>query len=277
MICAWPYEEDEMALNTKDLEAVEKLIQKALREIGAFSRTRKFLYGLRDWGLTALLITAPLALIGIVVALGIRVVSDVKEEATFRAHTTDALEHIRGDIRALQAPQYPGRVFSELQLLEQREFALNLPALQKVVEQPSSKVAPTQAAIEAVAGKLRQTPEDTPDYWPTVYQFVQFGSSGLSTDVPPPDAPFVLLSNLTVIGFPSLFDHKRLILDGGGLKNLIIRNARIEFTDRAPRLENVTFINCVFEFPVPYLNTPYLERAARQLLVSNFSKISSAG
>jgi len=39
-------------------------------------------------------------------------------------------------------------------------------------------------------------------------------------------------------------------------------------------MQNVLFINCLFEMPVTATPTPYLKRAAKELLVADLKRVS---
>ena len=69
-------------------------------------------------------------------------------------------------------------------------FAASLPVLQKVIEHPpSEQFKPDAPTLLDIAASLRDASENIPDYWPTVLQFLQFASAGMSPDVPPPGKP----------------------------------------------------------------------------------------
>ncbi|MBV9759826.1 MAG: hypothetical protein JO340_04610 [Acidobacteriaceae bacterium] len=210
--------------------------------------------------------------------------SHVKEEAEFRTHTDDRLTAIESTLRTIQASQMPKKVLGELGMLNVTELAKNLPALRKVAEQPPSEVRPTETAVEAVAVKLRQVNENAPDYWPTVLQFIQFASAGLSPDVPPRNSPYVTkMDDVYISGGGMPLDGRVLILKNGRLENLAIRNSRIVFSGPMV-LINVTFINCAFDFEFPNessqpLPSPYVRRTVQQLLASGIvsAHVSSGG
>jgi len=121
------------------------------------------------------------------------------------------------------------------------------------------------------------TPETSPDYWPTVLQFIQFASSArtVSADVPPAGPPDVVLSNVrcTHVVHCIVASHRRILLDGGDIPGSRFEKCRIIFTQNPVKMRDVQFINCLFEMPVTNNPTPYLKDAARQLLASNLTSL----
>jgi hypothetical protein len=58
----------------------------------------------------------------------------------------------------------------------QQDFIKSIPQLHKILGNPSTE-RPDQATLKEIAKKLNQTPQDSPEYWPTVLRFSQFASS----------------------------------------------------------------------------------------------------
>jgi hypothetical protein len=105
-------------------------------------------------------------------------------------------------------------------------------------------------------------------------QFIRFASSGSAqAGVPPAGPPNYVFrdSDVTKVG---PLNGLVVMIDGGSLLNLRIENSRVIFTGNPVRMQNVTFINCVFELPVSNTPPPFLKKAAQQLLASNFTSIS---
>jgi hypothetical protein len=131
-----------------------------------------------------------------------------------------------------------------------------------------SDIKPSPTTLQAVAQKLLNTSEKSPDYWPTVLQFLNFASASISSSLPSTlvgvNASNTRLNDDTFTGF-------RITLDGGEVKDSKFINSRIVFTTNPVRLENVTFMNCVFEMPVTDNPSPYLQKASQALLGSGLN------
>ena len=158
--------------------------------------------------------------------------------------------------------------------LDKKQFASALPALRKVTEQPVAKVSPTPSVIEDVSLKLRDVNENTQDYWPTVLQFIQFASAGLSLDVPPPGDPNLLVSYSRGMRFGTV-SRKIVLLDGSDIVDTRFEHCRIIFTKNPTPLRNVVFVDSVFEFPISDHPVPYIQKAARVLLASDLKSVSA--
>lgn len=239
---------------------------------------RKVTHFLREWGIAGAIITASIAMLAVTLGALYQSFSHVREETAFRVRTSDRLENIEAILRELRASQSPAPVLKELSGLAPQQFAKSLSALRRVGEQPVTAVNPTPAELHELAQKLLNTPETTPDYWPTVLQFIQFASAGLSPDVPPPGPPNVIISHNKGLGFGP-FSHSIVLLDGGELVNTRFEHSRIIFTNDPVQMKNVVFVDCIFVLPVSNKPNPYLQRAARTLLAStlNSAVISDLG
>jgi hypothetical protein len=213
---------------------------------------RRVTHFLREWGIAGAIITASVAMLAVTLGALYQSFSHVREETAFRVRTSDRLDNIEAILRELRASQSPAPVLKEISGLAPKEFARSLPALRRVGEQPVSAVRPAPAELHAVAQKLLQTNETTPNYWPTVLQFIKFASAGLSPDVPPPGQPNLSLHDVSIIG-ANVFgpiSHKIVLLDGGKLVDQHFDHSRIIFTNNPIKMSNVTFVDCVFEMPI---------------------------
>ena len=185
------------------------------------------------------------------------------------------LTTLEAQIRALdlksRAATSPQSALKEIANLEPYSFARALPALQVVTEQPISKVNPSVQDLLTVADKLRNTDSASPDYWPTVFHFLQFATERLSQNVPPPGPPLVL-SQLTASG--TISGKVVEFTDGIKIENMRFVNCRIIFTEQPVEMKNVQFVDSVVEFPVLSSPNPYLQSAARVLLSSNLTSAS---
>jgi hypothetical protein len=196
----------------------------------------------------------------------------------FRSHTEDRFTDIEAMLRANRAAQYPKKVFNEIISLDKKDFTRNLPALRTVAEQPIWKVAATGSDLHQIFKRLTDTNDSTPEYWPTVLQFLQFASSGLGSKAPPSGPSSIIASNSVFINAKQAFPSDSIILlDGGSLQNTELLRDRIIFTNNPLKIRNVRFVDCAFELPVLSDPNPYLRQVARQLLASNLGNIESLG
>lgn len=163
-----------------------------------------------------------------------------------------------------------GIALNDLKNTPQNVFAQSLPALQAAIKQiPPSPAMPDQATVREIADKLRHTDESAPEYWRTVLQFISFASSRFIRDVPPPGPPWALES---VQGnFSGRQDHGAILVDGGIITDFTCEKCRIVFTQKPVKLRNVTFIDCVFDFPDGQ-PSPVIKEAARVLLAAGIQK-----
>jgi hypothetical protein len=242
---------------------------------------KKVLYWAREWGLSSVLVMGPLALVTITVGALYYSFSAVRENSEFRAHTSDRLDRIEGQLRLLLAPQAPSAVLKEIGELGQKAFSMSLPALRKVSEQPVSAVKPEPATLREVTSRLRFADESSPDYWPAVLQFIQFASSAMTPpkDVPPPEIGYTEVSenhcyNMPPGGHCVTASHQAILLDGGDIPNSVFDHCRIKFTEKPVGLSGTTFIDCVFEMPISGSPSPYLRDAAKTLLAGNLINVS---
>jgi hypothetical protein len=277
-----------MALRKEQQEFIRDEIKTQLAEVVDGFRPhgwRKIAHWAREWGIAGALITVFIAMLGITIGALIQSFSHVKDETQFRTNTTRTLEEttrtledIQTNLRLLQASQVPKKILQELATLAPKQFTKNLPALRKVAEQPPAGVAPSAALLREVAQKLRSTDESSQDYWPTVLQFIQFASAGLSPDVPPPGPPTVTIANNHGFGeiLPPIL-HQVVLLDGGDLGPAHFYNSRIKFTEHAVRMKDVIFTDCVFEMPISASPNEYLRNATRVLLASDLKSATISG
>ncbi|MGO8792682.1 MAG: hypothetical protein ACLQVL_35570 [Terriglobia bacterium] len=129
---------EEMALRSEDKLWIKGEIQEALRPHG----WRKAAHWLREWGLVAVVITAILALVAVVVTLAIYASNHLEQNARFQKGTEDfqksmedfkgesskRLEKIEEAINTIQASQS----LRQLSELKPKELAGALPSLRKV-------------------------------------------------------------------------------------------------------------------------------------------------
>jgi len=235
----------------------------------------KVLRWLREWGTVGASITSAVGIVAICVTLAIFAFSGVKENAIFRTRTEDSLNEIKGKLLKLEAVNSPGSVLKEIGGLQPKAFAASLPALQVALNGLPSQFQPNKATLTTIADKLLATDDTVVGYWPTVLQFIRFVSEGKSPKVPPEGDPNIIFSHNMGRGFAVGTIENRIVeLDGGELYDSQFVRCRIVFTSDPVRMQNVGFVDCVFEFPQIGYPSPYLKRASRILLASNFSSVT---
>jgi hypothetical protein len=197
------------------------------------------------------------------------------ETRTNLKNITARLENIEAQLLRVRAAEYPGRVLSEIVSLDQAAFTRALPALRRVAEQPVREVAPTAPVLVKVVGRLRQTPESAPEYWPSVLQFIRFASDGISPLAPDTGPVNLAIRSNMGLSLRSLVGQ-RILLEGGELVDTRFERCRIKFTEDAVRMRNVVFVDCAFEFPTSTAPGDYLRAAARLLLGSDLQTVRIA-
>jgi len=160
--------------------------------------------------------------------------------------------------------------------LDQKAFEHSLPQLRQLIEEPSQIPDPDEATLTAIAVKLRQTNESTPDYWSTVPRFLQFATSRIAQKAPPPGQPPRALSDILSVGIMRGVreEGKTILFDEGYLENGRFTNCRIIFTQNPTQLRHLLFRNCAFEIPVSDTPSPYIKRVAELLLSSDLHVVS---
>ena len=268
------FEEEEMKLRNEDkvwlVGIVHDEVRAAVQDYLAPRGWKKFTRWLREWGLVAVIPTMMLGLLTLVFAAGYYAFSRVRQEAEFEATTKQRLDSIEKTLTGLRAVED----LKAITKLDQQTFAKSLPALRKIMQQPASEVKPPQETIREIADKLRSTNPESEAYWPTVLQFLNFASAGLSADVPPPRTPNIFIARNIGNFSAGLVRRQVVLLDGGELVDSRFENSRIIFTNNAVRFRNVTFVNCVFQIPVVNSPNDYLKKASQVLLASDLKSAS---
>ena len=185
-------------------------------------------------------------------------------------------------IADLKTPVFPGSVLpggpSPLQKfagMNQETFAASLPELYSDIRTVSLKQAkPNDETFRAIATKLRQTNQNSPEYWPTVLRFLELATARNSSQVPPSTAGIYVRSegsrNLSLQGI----SDKRIVLNGGSLINSTFVRCRIQFVGTPTELQNVLVVDSVVEFQGIPENPPEpIKRIAETILASDFSRI----
>jgi len=164
----------------------------------------------------------------------------------------------------------------QISSLDQKTFENSLRQLRDSIENPSPQAVADQETLTAIAGKLRQANESTPDYWPTVLRFIEFASSHMAQNAPPLGQQPRALSEILSVGLMRGIREKdkTILLDDGDLGNGEFTNCRIIFTQNPVRLTNALFKNCVFAIPTTDPPNAYIKRVVRILLSSNLRSVS---
>jgi hypothetical protein len=170
----------------------------------------------------------------------------------------------------------PSLTLEQISSLNPKAFERSLPQLQQAAAQPGLKTVVSRETLAAIAGKLRQTGESTPDYWPATLRFIQFASSQMAPDAPPPGQPPRILSEILSRGLMRGIREKGITInfDAGYLGNGEFTNCRIIFTPNPVQLANATFRKCAFEIPITDSPSPYIKKVGRVLLDSDLGSVS---
>ncbi len=255
---------------------IKKQLADGLKEFGDSLKPhgwRKLTFWLREWGLAGTAIATPLALLGLLITVSIFAGVGIKENSRFQGSTEQRLNNIESQLRTLNASQNPGKVLKEIASLGPKQFAQNLPALRKVSEQPLADVSPAPDTLKRVAYQLKSVDETTEEYWPTVLKFIEFASAGLAPNAPPYNGKDGMY--LTDVSGPGIkLPARSVFILGGRIANMTFVESRIVFTDKPVTFQNVTFVNCAFQFPTTDRPSPNLEMAGRALLDSDFKTAS---
>lgn len=221
----------------------------------------------REWGPSALFVSVPLVLLGMLITVSIFAAKELQDNTKFQTRTEDRLDHIESVMLTLQASDSPGKVLKDLSALPPKQFAQSLPALHKVTEQ-TAKVATTPAVLQKVSEQLQSVSSNTDDYWPTVLRFIQFSSARLASNAPPEGSPVnVFYTNVSGIRPPEGGTYQLK----GMIANMTFVNSRIILTETPVFFQNARFIDCAFDLPAIENPPVYLRQTGRQLLASGIT------
>jgi hypothetical protein len=170
---------------------------------------------------------------------------------------------IKDNLHIAQTKPHIPSTLQRFATMDQNTFTASLSLLNTALLTPSAQSAGPDD-LRAIGDKLRRTDENSPDYWPTLMQFIRVASS-LTGHAAHPTGPTTHTRD-SFFDRTNALDNLTVVMDGGGLQNLSIINSRIIFTDHPVKMKNITFINCSFEFPLSAQPTPQLKQAARQFL-----------
>lgn len=185
------------------------------------------------------------------------------------------MDSMNGILLNLLADKSPNKALQELGKLQPEQLAKALPTLRAVSEKPLAEVAPSDTLLREIATKLQSAPEASQEYWPTVLQFTHFATSALNPDVPPPGPPWAIVNegeNNTFRG--GRFEKKAFLLGGSTIfeDNVFVKCRIVLEANASVRLKNVTFIDCIFDFPPNGDTVPEVRQIARSLLATHLTQ-----
>jgi hypothetical protein len=194
---------------------------------------------------------------------------------------SDEIAEINGTLKAW-APFMAPEVLKRSASANQDEFNKSLPDLKKAIQAAAqTNTTVSNGILQQISEKLQRTSESSPEYWPTVLQFIQFASAQFvnPADVPLPSARYDEMHNVSCAGAAHCIEasHRAILLDGGNIPNSIFQHCRIKFTNNPVGLQGSRFIDCIFEMPANVTPTPYLKNSAKILLASNLLQVAFPG
>jgi len=272
----------DMTFSEDNQQWIRTEIQEAIRPNGF----KKVANWLRYWGLLGVVITAFLALIGLVTTLGIFTTNKISQEAEFRGKTEKTLETIDKRLTSIE---------DSLANIQLKQLSATGPQASKDAENilrsaRSNNIKLDSEAITSAGIRFVDASNTRPDAWATVQEFliyrsylnsvtVPLGPQVLVTDagahanyalskdnvptieqmstVGASKAPDVAqLRNIpgsdlnSAAGFgPSLIVLKAptVVLDNLYAKKVVFENAHIIYRGGPVTLDDVYFLNCTFE------------------------------
>ena len=201
-----------------------------------------------------------------------RLASDIGHLQTDVARIEGRINGIESSLLALRAAQSK-KALQEIAKLKPEQFSSALPAIRAITEQPVAAVALEPTTLREVAVKLSMVNQTTPAYWITALNYIQWASSGMSSESGAPPSgtrPMQFDEGKFLLG--NSFSGLAVILDGAHLQDDIFDHCRVIFTGKPTRLQNVTFINCVFEFPITDSPSAPLKVMGEQLLADGIQR-----
>lgn len=277
-----PEDDEDMALGSATKQAITDEVERQLGlAVDQFNPRgwRKFLHFAREWGIVGTIGTVIVGLLALAAAAFYQATARVAKEAIFETNTTRDLTDIQKDIKAIRGDLAKQVVVNHASS-PLSDFKTTLPDLSSAIatlREQGLTVAPS--VINDLQHRLISVDASAPDYWPTVLQFLQFASSGLSSaKVPLPGSkPQLVTHNSSVFMLRNHFESMTVELDGGILDGDVFENCRIIFTETPVQMHNVTFIDSVFEFPVSATPPAYIQKASKVLLASDLKTVTFSG
>jgi len=274
-------EAEDMPFSRENEQWIRDTIDQAIRRaINPLSRTKRLLQGLKDWGLTALIWTVPLALMAGCIVLGIRVVSDIKEETTFRTNTTRDIREIKESLLSFRArtaalnptdPQNQADAKKVLSTAQAQAIPLSLPVVQQAglafAHAASADAKAWNVALDFISyrSSLNKSghPDNSTEPIPQgagathyTYVFVPGRPHG-EVKWGRPFVPADQAAHWDNIGV-NLNENVKLqpswlyveggatSLDGEYIRHVVFKNVEIHYSGQPVILEDVTFVDCVF-------------------------------
>ncbi|MGD0775081.1 MAG: hypothetical protein ABSC05_19875 [Candidatus Solibacter sp.] len=272
MSCAWiAEEEDKMAFSPENQQWIRDEIDRAIRAT-IYPVATRFLHSLRDWSITAALVTVPIALLGGVIVLGVRVASDIRDEATFRTHTDDRLKAIEVSLNDLQHPS-PLQGFVRM---DQAQFGQELGKITDTVSWAQQTGAIDNVeTIDAIQKKMAALPLDTPDAARAASAIITYASYIREKRGLFPNAAAARSKACNFFEGPNISLTRVLmrgcgqVIDGIHIQDSTFENAVITYNGGPLYLQNVTFINCLFVVSLPVQPSALAKRFTGELLAKS--------
>ena len=143
---------------------------------------KKLTFLLREWGLTAIAITLPTTLLGILVTISIFAVNGVKENAQFRTRTEDRLDRINEELKNIKGDLARQNVTTHASL-QPEEFKAALPSLISAMATLRAQNAKIGSKIvDDVAQRLLATDRNAAGFWPAASELVSYRSQVAAPD-----------------------------------------------------------------------------------------------
>jgi hypothetical protein len=277
MLIEAPFEDTAMAFSPDNQEWVRNEITRAIKAAvappGAFARR---LRALRETGTIAAIWAVPIGMLAIISTLGLRVISDIKEEATFRARAEDRLATVERSLLALQAklvantPTDPGaQLEAKAILATARNQAIALPRPivedigQRFITASASNQGAWEVAQEVLAYRTALNVSDRPpdkrskQPFDFHFQFLDVQGRPLPLVVPSVSSvPRVYGAHWMPLGavFPTTeFQPKWVFATGGAvsldlqdIRQVVFDNVEVHYSGGPLILQNAIFINCRF-------------------------------
>ena len=180
-------------------------------------------------------------------------------------HIQSALTPIRSDIRRIDGDvQF---IKGTLSVIQAQIAARNYSTV------PPKDLKNHREELKEIKAKLVQAQPNTPGYWPAAFEVIRLLSK-TNFDIEPSGKRELYLKNLSGISprTISVPPGTRVLLQGL-IQNSIFQDMIVRF-DQSVRLQNVTFINCIFIFPMEQNPPKPLQQIGITLLASDLSKVT---
>ncbi len=281
-----------MAFSEENEKWIRDQIQQAVYPNGF----KKIAGRLRYWGLLAVLVTAFLALIAIVVTLGIALFNKANEESRFRGSAEQRLTRIESDIKEIKDQQTKQSLATHA-ALSPSELKATLPELHaslKSAQQNNLRVSDT--VLAELSNKLAAIKSPEPAYWPAAATLISYrsyvligtpqgwqsfppcagmadldSSPNASAQVRNPDGTLGPKVPIQRIGVQDC----TIQLDGKTGSRWDCKHCVVKYSGGAVSLHDVRFEDCLFIFEIPQnqIPAPSGQDFTQQVLASDFRNV----